>query len=305
MSTAVSGIVLRLQATNRLLSSLRAKQAAADFVQSSSAQRQVVEAWLDGQQFSMRDVATMSEALVEVPFSADDLSALLALLSKAATVAKDAVPSAMVSIGRRQSQNYLAFDSYLPRTIWRVCVEHPSQAMASILQFLHTSLNLRLVHEPTFAKITGLVLMLELGYDGAMLESNNAIRQRYKDCKADFAKLRDSPVDCWIPTLPASPLVLLSDYPRVARRAYAAEAPVNCPFGEMNIQAVSRRVKMRGNDAPSHGPAAPSLDRCTSHVITELRSLVQGFRNNNPCPQITYLPPGNMESQFRFSRSDP
>ena len=124
----------------------------------------------------------------------------------------------------------------MPKSLVDKSIECPAQAMELILQFLPDQLRLRSIHEPTFAKIAAVVLLLELGYHGAMVAPENTLRKRYTDCKCDFANLANrSSVDKWLTTLPLSPLTLVQDEPDLASRAFYRESPVSCPLSEAQL----------------------------------------------------------------------
>ena len=93
--------------------------------------------------------------------------------------------------------------------------------MELTLQFLRDRLSLRSIHEPTFAKITAVVLLLELGYHGAIIAPESLLRKRYTDSKGDSACLATrSNVEAWLTKLPLSPLTLVQEEPDLAIRAF-------------------------------------------------------------------------------------
>lgn len=259
-------IVSRIDATRRLLTALstRTFDNGDEFKTVSKKQRCALEALMEATTINASEAASIAEALAAVPFPETDATVLMDLVSEA--LSSTSTNMMHLPIGRRPQQNYLTFTNLMVQSLWDQIIAHPSQAMQLILQFLHDYLALRSIHEPTFARIAAVVLLIELGYHGAMIAQESTLTKRYRDCKADFMKLATRSavacIDVWVTPLPLSPLTLLQDHPAVARKAWFQESPVSCPLSEAQVSAVLKRIKMRGQ------PSTPSYNEgCQLAVV--------------------------------------
>jgi hypothetical protein len=244
-------IVSRIAAARRLLIAFQTRtyDEGDEFKAASKKQSCALEALMVATTITASEAASIAEALAAVPFPEIDATVLMDLVSDALSATSTNMMH--LPIRRRPQQNYLHFTNCMVQSLWGQIIAHPSQAMQLILQFLHDHLSLRSIHEPTFAKIAAVVLLLELGYHGAMVAPESTLRKRYTDCKADFANLaKRSSVDAWLTKLPLSPLTLVQEEPELARRAFHHESPVSCPLSEEQVSAVTARIKMRGNSNP-------------------------------------------------------
>ena len=276
-------IVTRIDATRRLLVALstRTFDGGDEFKAVSKKQRCALEALMAATTITASEAASIAEALASVPFTGTDATVLMDLVSEA--LSSTSTNMMHLPIGRRPQQNYSTFTSFMVRSLWDQIIAHPSQAMQLILQFLHDHLALRSIHEPTFAKIAAVVLLIELGYHGAMVALESTLTKRYRDCKADFATLaKRSGVDIWLTKLPLSPLTLVQDMPDLARRVWFHESPVSCPLSEAQVSAVLKRIKMRGNPSnPSYNEGCqlavvnPDMGNFQHHVQPFLAEMVR------------------------------
>lgn len=257
-------IVSRIVATGRVLTALqtRTSDEGDEFKTVSKKQRCALEALMVATPtITASEAASIAEALAPVPFTETDATVLMGLVSEA--LSSTSTGMMHLPIGRRPQQNYKSFTNCMVKSLWDQIFAHPSQTMQLILQFLHDNLFLRSIHEPTFAKIAAVVLLMELGYNGAMVAPESTLRKRYNDSKADFAALsRRSSVHVWLTKLPLSPLTLVQEEPGIARMAFHLESPVSCPLSEAQVSAVLRRIKMRGQ------PGTPSYNEsCKLAVV--------------------------------------
>ena len=169
---------------------------------------------------------------------------------------------------KRPLQDYHSWPNFGTRTVWADVLDNPPVASEYILQHLN-SLGLICPSETTSVSITAHILVAEMGMMAATISGDTA-QDKFNVVKKRLKGLYTSEPGEYIVKLPASPALLLSQYPISARVFSRENLPVSCPLNPVWVQSVVAKLNCRDRQCASD-PSANAGMQVMMHMMNQFQ----------------------------------
>lgn len=209
-------------------------------------------------------------------------------------------------------QDYKSIMHFGTETFWEN-MQEPSTAQASLTRFVH-DLGLRNPSEPTYQRLTALLLMSTEGMERARCMQPAVLYEAYLAVKRCFKALPKVAQPFRIKDLPATPLELKRSTPLLWKALYNEESPTECPFSATDVEWLTELIPMRRTPKLNANPYAmqqytPAMpQQQPMQPMLQLQQLLGLFANGshlNTGPRIDiFSPPQRKAPQGRDPLQD-
>ena len=175
-----------------------------------------------------------------VPWQASQSEELMALVSQR-------VSKAML-VGKSKLQDYTALGSYFSAPQWQQLLqEGPTEPKLDLIIQQATNLGLKFPTERTVQYITSLSLYVGEGFAKAMNMPAAMKFQYLQHIKRLMKGAPGEPIPLFV--LPAAPVLLQKEFPKVFEVAFMSGPPVKCGIDEVQLGALTITIPMRCSSA--------------------------------------------------------
>jgi hypothetical protein len=158
---------------------------------------------------------------------------------------------------KRPLQDYHSWPNFGTRLVWQELFENPALATEVVCQHLN-SLGLICPSETTCVSIAAHIRVAELGPMAASISRDDA-KITYKAVKKRLKQLYTSEPGEYIEKLPASPSLLVSQYPITSRVFSRDRLPTACPLNPMWVSSVVAKLNCRDRPGASQPAGADAI----------------------------------------------
>ena len=208
---------------------------------------------------------------------------------------------------KRPQQDFSAWPSFLTMALWNNIHDNAHLSSELILQHLH-SLGLICPLETTIAQITSGIVVATRGPIMANALSYGEVKEVYESTKKRIKQLyRSEPLE-YITQLPATPALLLQQYPTTATHVFSRDRlPTSCPLNAAAMSQVLSKIDCR--DKPKKAGTKDIAVSNSNTMQTMLQMAVQFLGQRQPpsspsssSPHLTFPPAfGRLEQPSRGS----
>ena len=289
-------MVAQVEASGNLLFALQGRP---HFEKVSTAEAARLKSIVVAAKLTIVDMSDVAAAISKVPFVQSDRGVLLDAIAEMAVGGRLHADPPPAKIARTSTQNYEAFLSYLPDSIWS-SMEQGS--VNDLFDFL-IRLGLRCPSEPTSQLMSLCILHESDGMEKVMAMS--------EDCKLDFCKAMKASfkrrakflgVHQYLDVLPDLPSACAAEFPDLYSSAFGAQAPGTMKITQIDLQRLRSSSRMRVvRGASSMALGVKSFSKCSLppefmlfgqnliHTVQSLANDVAELRGKQP--KISYLTP--------------